>query len=91
VARQVVLVEQRLQGLGELGRVDDLAVAQRAGAQVGDRTALEGDRAVDGDLGRGDMARVELEPDDGGLGGALLEHGFSIGTATACLEVRTRR
>ena len=85
-ARQVVLREEPLDRLGQLGRVDDLAVAQDAGPQLGDRAALEGDRAVHADFGGGDMARVELEPDDVGLGGALLEHGFSIGTVGPCLE-----
>ena len=44
----------------------DLAVAQDAGAQVRDRAALEGERAVDADLGGGEVAGVELEADDDG-------------------------
>ena len=68
--------------------VDDLAVADDAGSQLGDRAAGQGDVAVDGHLGGGEMAGVELEPDDAGLlGGTLLaEHGPWIGSAGRRLE-----
>ena len=87
-ARQVVLGEQRLERLGEGLRVGDLAVADDARAQMRDRAAGDGDRAVDAHLGGGDVARVELEPDDGGLlGGTVsLEHGSDIGTRAGALE-----
>ena len=66
---------RRLQRLGQGGRVGHLAVAQHAGTQGSDGAALERQRAVDVDLGGGEMAGIEVEPDDGGLGGgALLEH-----------------
>ena len=72
---QVVLGEERLQRLGERDRVDDLAVAHDAGLELGDRAAGQCDGAIDADLGGGEVAGVELEPDDAGLGGTLLaEH-----------------
>ena len=55
----------RAQAFAQSGGVDDLAVAQHAGAQVGDRALGDHDLAVDADLGGGDVARVELETDDG--------------------------
>jgi hypothetical protein len=84
-----VLGEQRLERVGQTLRVGDLAVPDDAGAQRGDGAARDGDRAVDAHLGGGDVARVELEPDDGGLllGGTVsLEHGSPIGTRAGALE-----
>ena len=79
-----VLGEERLQRLRESGDVGDLAVAQDAGAKGGDGAALERHRAVGGDLGRGDVAGIEVEADDRGLGGgALLEHVRGIGREVA--------
>ena len=79
--RELVLGEERLDGLRERDRVGDLAVAHDAGPELGDRAAGQGEGAVDADLGGGDVAGVELEPDDAGLGGTLLlaEHGRRIG------------
>ena len=87
---ELVLVEERLDGLGEGDRIGDLAVAHDAGPELGDRAAGQGEGAVDGDLGGSDVAGVELEPDDAGLLGTLLltEHEESIGTRAACLELR---
>jgi hypothetical protein len=72
--------EEGLQRLRQGGHVGDLAVTQDAGAKGGDGAALERHRTVDGDLGRGDVAGIEVEADDIGLGGgALLEHVRDIG------------
>ena len=77
---KLVLGEERLERLGQGGDVGDLAVAQDARAQSGDGAALERQRAVDGDLGGGDVAGVELEADDGGLGcGRFLLNTSGIG------------
>jgi hypothetical protein len=83
-----VLGEQRLERVGEGLRVGDLAVPDDPGAQRGDGAAGDGDRAVHAHLGGGDVARVELEPDDGGLlGGTVsLEHERDIGTRARALE-----
>ena len=62
-----MLVEEALDGLREGRGVGDVAVAEDPLAQQGDRAALDGDAAVDGDLGGGEVPRVELEPDEGGL------------------------
>ena len=80
---QVVLGEERLDGLGERDRIGDLAVAHDAGPELGDRAAGQGEGAVDGDLGGSDVAGVELEPDDAGLLGTLLltEHEGCIGSS----------
>ena len=78
--RDAVLVEERLQRLRQGGDVGDLAVAQDAGAKGGHGATLERHRTVDGDLGGGDVAGIEVEADDRGLGGgALLEHVRDIG------------
>ena len=58
--------------LGESDRIGDLAVAHDAGPELGDGAAGQGDGAVDADLGGGEVAGVELEADDAGLGGTLL-------------------
>ena len=68
---ELVLGEERLDGLRESDRVGDLAVAHDAGPELGDRAAGQGEGAVDADFGGGDVAGVELEPDDAGLGGTL--------------------
>ena len=73
VLGQLVLGEEVLEGLGEAGHVGDLAVAEDAGAQARGGAARDGDVAIHGHLGGGEMARVELEADHAGLGGALLE------------------
>ena len=74
-----------LSGLGERDRIGDLAVAHDAGPELGDRAAGQGEGAVDADFGGGEVAGVELEPDDAGLGGTLLltEH-------EACIGIRGR-
>ena len=55
------------------------------GRELGDRAAGQGEGAVDADLGGGDVAGVELEPDDAGLRGTLLlaEHRRHIGNAAS--------
>jgi hypothetical protein len=65
--RELVLGEERLQRVRERGDVRDLAVAQDAGAKGSDGAALERQRPVDGDLGGGDVAGIEIEADDRGL------------------------
>ena len=64
---QVVLGEEGLQRLGQGGHVGDLAVAQDAGPERSDGAAVERQRPVDGDLGGGDVPRIEIEADDRGL------------------------
>ena len=82
---QLVLGEERLQRLGQGDGIGDLAVAHDAGPKLGDRAAGQGDGAIDADLGGGEMAGVELEADDAGLGGTLLaEH-------VQCIGIRARR
>ena len=52
------------------------------------RAAGQGEGAIDADLGGGDVAGIELEADNAGLGGTLLlaEHGRCIGISAAALE-----
>ena len=72
---QVVLGEERLDRLGQSDRVGDLAVAHDTGPELSDSSAGQGDGAINGDLGGGEVTGVELEADDAGLGGTLLaEH-----------------
>ena len=61
----VVVGEHRAQDFAESRRVDDLAVTQHARAQVGDRALADHDLAVHVDFGGGDVARIQLETDDG--------------------------
>ena len=85
--RELVLGEEGLQRLRQRGDVGDLAVAQDAGAEGSDGAALERQRPVDGDLGGGDVAGIEVEADDRGLGGGtLLEHVGDIGSARPWLN-----
>ena len=42
------------------------------GRELGDRAAGQREGAIDADLGGGEVAGVELEADDAGLGGTLL-------------------
>jgi hypothetical protein len=87
--REPVLVEQRLQRVGERLDVGDLAVPQDAGTELCDGAALERQRPVDGDLGGGDVAGIEVEADNRGLGGgALLEHVGDIGASAGTLEAQ---
>ena len=61
-------VEQLAQRLGERDRVGDLAVAQRSpGRRSATAPLRDRDVAVDRDLGGREVARVQLEPDDGVL------------------------
>jgi hypothetical protein len=84
---QLVLVEERAQRLRQRRRVGHVAVAQDARGEMDDRAARERERAVAVHLGRGEVAGIELEADEMGLGGALsLEHGRSIGTRRARLD-----
>ncbi len=76
-AGKVVGVEELAQRLGQGDRIGRLAVAQDAGPQRGDRALLDGHAAVDVNLGGGDVAGVEIEPDDGGGALLLLEHDLS--------------
>ena len=62
---EVVLGEERAQLVGERGRVRDLAVTQDAGRSCGHGALLDRELAVDVDLGGGEVARIELETDDG--------------------------
>ena len=57
-----------LQRLGQRGDVGDLTVAQDAGTKRGDGAALDRDRAVDGDLGGGDVAGSRSRPTIGLVG-----------------------
>ena len=74
-----MLGEERAQGIGEAGGIGRLPVAQQAGPQGGDGAAADADGPVDAHLGGGDVAGVELEPDDGGGTLLTLEHGPCIG------------
>ena len=76
-AGKVVGVEELAQRLGQGGRVGGLAVAQDAGPQRDDRALLDGHAAVGVNFGGGDVAGVEVEPDDGGGALLLLEHDLS--------------
>ena len=84
---QVVLLEERLQGLAERDGVGDLAVAQDARAKLGDGAAADGDVTVDADLSGRDVGGVEIEPDDRRvvLAVLLLEHDGPIGPKRARL------
>ena len=82
---ELVLGEERLDGLRERDRVGDLAVAHDAGPELGDRAAGQGEGAVDADLGGSDVAGVELEPDDAGLLGNASSYG-----ARGCIGTRAR-
>jgi hypothetical protein len=75
--RQVVGLEELAKRLGQGGRVGGLAVPQDAGPQRDDRALLDGHAAVDLHFGGGDVAGVEVEPDDGGGALILLEHDLS--------------
>ena len=83
---EVVGREELAQRLGQGDGVGGLAVAQDAGTQCDDRALLDGHAAVDVDLGGGDVAGVEVEPDDGGGALLLLEHVSPIGTAPGSLK-----
>ena len=82
---QLVLGEERLQRLREPDRVGDLAVAHDAGRELGDSAAGQGEGAIDAHLSGGEVAGVELEPDDAVLGGTLLtEHGSAYRQSARC-------
>ena len=84
-AKSVLSASARAIGIG------DLAVAHDAGPELGDRAAGQGEGAIDADFGGGEVAGVELEADDAGLGGTLLaEHECFIGMrATGLKRART--
>ncbi len=89
VARQVVGLEEGAQRAGQLGLVGDLAVAHDPGPEHLDRAAAQGHLPVDLHLGRGQVARLDLEADDGlGLlaGGGELDHGLVVGRRKRGLE-----
>ena len=62
-ARQVVVGEEGLERLGEALDVGDLAVAHDAGVERAGGRTLDRHRAVDADLGGGEIAGLDVESD----------------------------
>ena len=85
---ELVVGEERLERLRKSDRIGDLAVAHDAGLELGDRTAGQGEGSVDADFGGGEVARVELEAHDAGVGGLLLltEHSVPIVIPASALD-----
>ena len=76
---QLVFGEERPQLLGQLHRVGGIAVTEDARGQLGHGSTRERNGAVRAGDGGGDVAGVELEPDDGGWGLLSPEHVPVIG------------
>ena len=76
---QLVLGEERPQLRGQLHRVGGVAIAEDARGQLGHGSTGERNGAVRAGDGGGDVAGVELEPDDGGWGLLSPEHVPVIG------------
>ena len=72
-ARELVLGEERLQGVPERLGIGDLALVEDPRVERGDGVPGDLGRAVDRDFGRGNAAGLDLEADELLLGG-LVEH-----------------
>jgi hypothetical protein len=64
LAQALVVALEGAEGTRERVRVDDLAVAQDARLERGDRGAIDRDPPVDPDGGRSDSAGVDVESDE---------------------------